>query len=337
MICSHLLEILALLALVNAKEPCAGGYLEKCVAECSNKNYTACAGNCVQTCATPASRKRGFSGFLGSTFTCDDARALNLGDSWYYNWIGNPTQYNKCKVGKGANRTAAEFVPMVNGLGVARSMMDSHHYVQEWAYANVRYLLGFNEPDYGNGHNHPHMCSPADAAKEWVNVQAVAGQFDPPLTLVGPAISSSGPDAWDADGASQWLDYFFGNCSVVPGCNSSSIKYIAMHDYHGNLTGLKRRIEGAFKRYGGRKIWLTEVAITNWGQPPSRSEQDAYMSELLPYLDSSEHVFRYAWFSSRNSPNPQNGGSNLLPSDSDSMTPTSTGKIYAAKTNTVMV
>merc|ERR1719498_227905 len=82
---------------------------------------------------------------------------------------------------------------------------------------------------------------------------------------------------------------------------SELLPYIAMHDYHGNLTGLKRRIEGAFKRYGGRKIWLTEVAITKWGQPPSRSTQDAYMSELLPYLDSSEHVFRYAWFSSRNS------------------------------------
>merc|ERR1719188_2592322 len=61
------------------------------------------------------------------------------------------------------------------------------------------------------------------------------------------------------------------------------------------------------------------------------------MTELLPYLDSSEHVFRYAWYAARNAPNEQNGGSNLLPYDNDSLTPTSTGKIYAAKSSAVVV
>ena len=60
--------------------------------------------------------------------------------------------------------------------------------------------------------------------------------FQPPLALVGPAVSSGaesgGSDAWDADGKSTWLDEFFGNCThVVPGCNASLIQYIAMHDY----------------------------------------------------------------------------------------------------------
>ena len=34
-------------------------------------------------------KKRGFSGFLAPA-TCDDARALNLGDSWYYSWLNAP-------------------------------------------------------------------------------------------------------------------------------------------------------------------------------------------------------------------------------------------------------
>ena len=36
---------------------------------------------------------------------------------------------------------------------------------QEWEEANAHYLLGYNEPDYGNGHNHPHMMSPLQAAE----------------------------------------------------------------------------------------------------------------------------------------------------------------------------
>lgn len=102
-----------------------------------------------------------------------------------------------------------------------------------------------------------------------------------------------------------------------------------MHDYQGNVTKLRRRVSGAVKRYDGRKLWLTEFAITKYGDPPSRDAQDAFMREALPYLDSSDDVYRYAWFTARNAPNKQNGGSNLLPFDSSSTTPTSTGSIYA--------
>jgi len=286
----------------------------------------------------PANRKRGLGGFVGH-FTCQDAAALGLNDSWFYSWMMNPSQYNKC----GNNqKIAAEFVPMVAGVNATQHYM-TDAVRRHWAFANVHYLLGYNEPDSGNGkHNHPHEAAPAVAAADWPLVQKVADQFDPPLELVAPAVASGsesgGRDAWDDNGKSTWLDDFFRNCTnIVKDCDPSKIKYIAMHDYHGNVTGLKRRIDGAFKRYGGRKIWLTEVAITKWGQPPSRAVQDAYMAELLPYLDSSEHVFRYAWYAARNAPNEQNGGSNLLPYDSDSLTPTSTGKIYALTTNTVLV
>lgn len=291
---------------------------------------------------SPTQRKRGFAGFLGSHWTCQDAVALGLDDSWFYTWQMNPSQYGKCGYDVVTKKLVAEFVPMVNGVGQTQHYM-TDAVKRHWNETNVHYLLGYNEPDSGNGkHNHPHEAKPAIAAADWPLVQKVAEQFNPPLELVGPAVASGsesgGKDAWDDNGRSTWYDDFFGNCThVVKDCDPSKIKYIAMHDYHGNVTGLKRRIEGAFKRYGERKIWLTEVAITKWGQPPSRAAQDAYMAELLPYLDSSEHVFRYAWFSSRNAPNPQNGGSNLLPFDSDSLTPTSTGKIYASKSGSVIV
>jgi hypothetical protein len=89
-----------------------------------------------------------------------------------------------------------------------------------------------------------------------------------------------------------------------------------------------RRINGMHSHYG-RKVWITEFAILGvWNHPVPRVQQDAYMKEVLPLLDASAAVFRYAWFTSRNTPNEMNGGSNLLPYGSADMTPTSTGKIY---------
>lgn len=155
--------------------------------------------------------------------------------------------------------------------------------------------------------------------------------MSPPLVLVSPSVASTqesgGKDSWDENGHSTWMDDFFGNCThVVEDCDPSLIKFIGMHDYHGSVEGLRRRVDGAHQRYG-RKVWLTEIAWTLWGSPPGREMQDAYMKELLPFLDKSESVFRYAWYTARNSPNNQNGGRNLLALDGSAAL-TSTGQIY---------
>lgn len=74
------------------------------------------------------------------------------------------------------------------------------------------------------------MVDPTVAAKDWVKVQAAAKLTG--LTLVSPAVSTTG---LDDDGVSPWLDQFFGNCteSITPGCDTSTIAYMAFHDYNG--------------------------------------------------------------------------------------------------------
>jgi hypothetical protein len=278
-------------------------------------------------------RKKGFSGFLGKHFTCDDAHVLDLDDSWFYSWLSNPWgQYSKCN---DREKLPAEFVPMIIGLGSYKEVTDTK--IRWWKEANVRFLLGYNEPDYGNGHNHPHMMDPADAAKEWPKIQEIAAQFDPPLTLVSPAISSKGPDALDANGGSIWLDYFFGNCSeVVPDCDVDLIKYVAFHDYQGDADKLMARMEGGFKKYK-RPIWLTEFGVMNWDGPtPTRQEHDDYLREVIPMLEASEAVYRYAWFTARQVPNAGEGESSLLPYDSDSLELTSTGKVYSQRESSII-
>ena len=127
-----------------------------------------------------------------------------------------------------------------------------------------------------------------------------------------PAVSTTG---LDDHGVSPWLDQFFGNCSLV-GCNRSKIAFIAFHDYQGDVSKILSRAEGLLRRYG-KPTWITEFAINKWARVTkgpgggcnecniTRAMQDDYMRQVLPALEKSEAVHRYAWYSARDRPQPQ--------------------------------
>ena len=127
-----------------------------------------------------------------------------------------------------------------------------------------------------------------------------------------PAVST---DGLDDHGVSPWLDQFFGNCSLV-GCNRSKIAFIAFHDYQGDVPKILSRAEGLLRRYG-KPTWITEFAIQKWARVTkgpgggcndcniTRAMQDDYMRQVLPALEKSEAVHRYAWYSARDRPQPQ--------------------------------
>ena len=275
-----------------------------------------------------ATRKQGFSGYL-QDYSCDDQKALGLSDSWYYTWTLNSCQYNKCKPAQ----QGAEFVPMINGVGQVNNGV-TNHFKREWQAANAHYLLGYNEPDPGNGHNHPHRVAPKEAAKDWVFVQQVAEELG--LALVSPAVSTTG---LDDQGVSPWFDQFFGNCTQTPGCNTSKIQFIAFHDYGGNVSKLLSRANGLMQRYG-KQTWITEFAINKWARIHhpggcdncniTRAMQDAYMKEVLPALDKSPAVYRYVWYTARDKPVKDTNNGNLLAWNISTPTLTSTGEIYKA-------
>jgi len=289
---------------------------------------------CLAHAGQPATRKRGFVGYVRPTKpwgTCQDAAALDLADSWFWNWLSLPYyKPDACD----AHPQAAEFVPIVNSTQDLQRLLDPKSTDTDlWNSYNVHFLMGFNEPDTGNGNNHPAMCSPAAAAVAWPGMQEIAKRFNPPLRLVAPAVSTKGPDAWDENGASPWLDQFLMNCSQIAECDVDAIEFIAMH-YHGSdVAELERKLKGAASRYN-KKVWLSELNILEWGKADtvaSRSEQDQFLAAVLPMLDASPDVYRYGWVSARGAPNAQNGGSNLLPFESLAMDLTSTGKIYAQR------
>ena len=122
---------------------------------------------------------------------------------------------------------------------------------------------------------------------------------------------------WSVNG-SAWLDQFLGNCSIVPGCDVSLIKYIAVHDYSGDATGIVQRAQAFQQLYVNlavvppvsipactlfrpappvmvrynRQIWLTEFSV---GNGAGRAANDAFCSKVLPGLEASPSVYRYAW------------------------------------------
>lgn len=266
----------------------------------------------VLTVASGAIPKRGGSWGKDNSTTCEDGAVVGIQDSWWYNWGATPDQQGLCKSG---SRFAAEFVPMIWGCWGNCSHSLPSDYVDIWQGVNAQFLLGFNEPDNSGQAN----LTPLQAAKYWPQVQAVAASAN--LTLVSPALTH-----WSVNG-SAWLDQFLGNCSIVPGCDVSLIKYIAVHDYSGDATGIVQRAQ-AFQQLYNRQIWLTEFSV---GNGAGRAANDAFCSKVLPGLEASPSVYRYAWYSSRNPPASWVNASSLLDVSSSMPVLTSTGVIYAAK------
>jgi len=210
-------------------------------------------------CVSKRSSKKGVS-FDPKRTKCDDFRQFD-GMGWYYNWgTSDPRRSSKCK----GHYIPSGFVPMI--------WTKKQHYPKLDGYDTV---LGFNEPNHKDQAN----MSPESAAYHWMRFQAAY----PGKKLVSPAAAPPG--------VTQWFDRFFKACKKR-GCR---VDYLATHLYSGNAAYDKKFLENLYHRYG-KKIWLTEFA-----KPSTMSSQAElnYMKEILPYLEGSNHIWRYSWFVNR--------------------------------------
>ena len=241
--------------------------------------------------APPTFPKRGTSGL--SHVTCSDASALNLANTWTYNWGIEPDgTHAACK-----RPQVAEFVPMIWGCWGNCTSTVTPAVRERWTANGVTHLLGFNEPDNKGQSN----LTPTKAALYWKQLDAFASTFSPPLKLVGPGLTH-----WGKDGSSPWLEQFLGNLSTAM---AARIVAFAQHDYSGNAQGIIDRSTALYTKYK-RKVWLTEFSV---GSGKDRATNDAFARKVLPLLDASDAVERYAWFSTRNTPSTWVAQSSLLP------------------------
>ena len=246
--------------------------------------------------------KRGFGGALSDS--ADVAAASKFG--WYYGWGQQPGP----AIINQDIYSAIEYVPMVWGANYDRQALIN--YLS--AHPQVKYLLGFNEPNFLAQSN----LTPAQAAAAWPQLQAIADQFN--LTIVGPALNFSySGGAVVANGVEytdpvKWYDDFFAACT---GCR---VDHIAIHGYFDNAAALPWLIN-LFDKYH-KPIWLTEF---NQSPASSMGSQMQFMREAVPILENDSRIFRYAWFLSRSA----QLNTNLFDSNSTGVL-TDLGNLYAS-------
>lgn len=253
-----------------------------------NINSIVCSAMASLLLAMPAtvsaerSPKRGVSQ-NGFTYA-EEITALTPGVCWYYNWDEVPSEIDMPVVGPG---TDMEFCPMAWGSTFDEQGL--RNYLTE--HPGVKYLLGFNEPNFKNQAN----MTPAQAAEIWPRLEAIAEEFG--LGLVGPAVNYS-PDAPYTD-PTTWYDEFF---ELYP---EARVDYIALHCYMVAADGVMNYINSVAERYG-RKIWLTEFCawdgLTTDAESARKIQRDE-MVRKVEALELSEHVFRYSWFKAKGADN----------------------------------
>lgn len=199
--------------------------------------------------------------------------ALAPGVSWYYNWGPSVGAYL-------TNETQLEFVPMCwNGNFNADRIRT---YVA--AHPEVKYLLGFNEPNFTNQAN----MTPSDAAARWPEVKALAAELK--LKIVAPAMNYSPNPPYQSP--TLWMDQF------VALVGSDAFDYVAIHSYGG--FGVLKDLATTFHERYGKDVWVTEFCLwPNEGNPNSTvlpESQIGSMIESVQWLEKTEWIYRYAWF-----------------------------------------
>lgn len=230
----------------------------------------------ISAIAQPKSKKRGISCKVLSE---KQMTLLSPNVVWWYNWKPYP-DLTQPKTYKNSNM---EFVPMVwnanqDNYDNANSFISTNR-------NNVKYLLGFNEPNF----NYPQAnMTPSSAASEWINLQNIANNN---LKLVSPAVDSCGECTRSSGDWTMTKDPFVYLDSFFEKCTNCQIDYVAFHWYACDLPQLKEQVN-KYRKYG-RPLWITEFAGFDFTDIKKQIE---YMIQAVDYLENQPDVFRYSWF-----------------------------------------
>jgi Glycosyl hydrolase catalytic core len=250
----------------------------------------------VEDSGPPSGWKRGLAYGYNSNA---DLTALSKGIGWWYNWAAAPDG----TLSKGFT-SGLEFVPMIWGSPVNTQTLASQ------VPAGAKYLLTFNEPNFGSQAN----LTPSQAAALWPQIQAFAKSRG--MKIVSPAVNYCGSPCNDTN-PFDWLTKFFAACT---GCE---VDYVAMHWYACTKSALTSTL-AQYEQKFGKQLWVTEFSCLDTSSDVTDSYELAYMKDAVAALEADPMVFRYAWFTGRSSGSPP---ISVLGSGSGTLTPL--GQQYA--------
>lgn len=189
--------------------------------------------------------------------------------SWGYDWEARAQNAPGYSVVPGV-----EFVPMLHDGG--QMFMDAFDAdVQGALAAGSKHILSINEPDICcDGCGGACMDVASTVAAHKAKIQPVADAH-PDVTIVSPAYSNVGLDA---------LMQFLGACD---GCR---IDHIATHWYGpADVQAFKDHIINVHN-WTQKPIWVTEFQAQS-------GDAEGFLTEAIKFLDETDFVYRYAYFS----------------------------------------
>ncbi|HEY2510989.1 MAG TPA: glycosyl hydrolase [Polyangiaceae bacterium] len=222
--------------------------------------------------ASTPSRKRGIA--YGSHSDADLA-ALSAGIGWWYNWSPHPDS----TLTSASAAAGVEFVPMIWGGTFDPTQLATQ------VPADAKYLLTFNEPNFGAQSN----LTPQQAAALWPKIEAFAQSKN--LAIVSPALNYCGGNCNETN-PFTWMDAFFAACT---GCK---VDYVAMHWYACTKSALQSYLSDYESKYT-QPLWLTEFSCLDDKSLANDSGEAKYMADALALLEADPRVFRYSWFTGR--------------------------------------
>jgi len=198
---------------------------------------------------------------------CSDLAMLS--NPWVYNWGKMPNDdYEGC-----AGQHDSGFVPMWWGKwGLDGDL---------WRGADA--TLGFNEPDNKNQAN----MNATYSAELWAKFESKAAEFG--IKRLGSPVTTT-PSVVEGNVQTKWYDDFFAACR---GCK---VDFLAVHMYKTTAKAVKQTLEDLHERYK-LPIWVTEFNAGGSWNDVDEAGQVEYMKELLPFLEETPYIERYAWFS----------------------------------------
>lgn len=227
--------------------------------------------------AQTRSYKRGLSYELASA---KDIEVLAPGISWFYNWA-QTTGAEKAVL----DDYELDFIPMLWNDQFDRKAL------RDFLTANphVKYLLGFNEPNFTKEAN----MTPTQAAAKWHLVEEIADEFD--LKIVGPAVNYAPTGGAVRENGVTYTDPFKYLDDFFAARPESRVDYIAVHCYMNYIGSIKDYLP-KFEKYG-KPLWLTEFC--GWESGITYNMQRNLLAEAVLYLETNPNVYRYAWFIGR--------------------------------------
>ncbi|MDE6277468.1 MAG: glycoside hydrolase family protein [Muribaculaceae bacterium] len=261
--------------------------------------------------AEARSAKRG----VCAKFTyAQEVELIQEGSCWWYNWGNAANQGYQYEVEN--FKSTMDFCPMTWSANY--SAENIRNYCK--AHPEVKYLLGFNEPNFTNQAN----MTPAQAAAEWPKVQALAKELG--LKLVAPALNYSANPQYSTP--AKWMDEFV---SLV---GLDAFDFTALHNY-GGFGLMKSTAEEFYAKYG-KQVWITEWCYWPGGAGNVYVAPEAQISsmiECVEWLEQSEAIYRYSWFMAQgpyNQSNKPNYGllANTVVDKKVQVSLTEQGKVY---------